>query len=80
MQTYQAAEAKTRFLRILDDIERGESAIVTRHGRPIARIIPEADADQERVNRAMESIREIRNRTVPTSLCEILAMRDEGRM
>jgi len=80
MKIFQAAEAKTNFLRILDDIERGESVIITRHGRRVARIVPEAEADQDRVNKAMESILEIRSRTKPVSLSEIFAMRDEGRM
>jgi prevent-host-death family protein len=80
MRTVQAAEAKTHFLRILDDIERGESVIVTRHGRRVARIVPEAESDQDRVNQAMECILEIRKRTKPVSLEEILEMRDQGRM
>ncbi|HUV68932.1 MAG TPA: type II toxin-antitoxin system prevent-host-death family antitoxin [Terracidiphilus sp.] len=80
MQTIQASEAKTKFLSILDEVERGESIIVTRHGKPIARIVPEAEIDRERVERAMRSIREIRKRTKPVSIEEILQMRDEGRM
>ena len=79
MHTIQASEAKTKFLSILDDVERGESVIVTRHGKPVARIIPEAEVDRDRVTRAMQSIREIRKRTKPVSIEEILAMRDEGR-
>jgi prevent-host-death family protein len=80
MKTYQASEAKTHFLRILDEVERGESVIITRHGKTVARISPEAAIDRERVQRAMESIREIRKRTKPVSLAEILSARDEGRM
>jgi len=80
MQTIQASEAKTHFLRILDDVERGESVIVTRHGKPVARISPQVDLDRERVRRAMDAIREIRKRTKPVSLAEILSARDEGRM
>jgi prevent-host-death family protein len=80
MQTIQASEAKTKFLRILDDVERGESILITRHGKPVARIVPEAEIDRERVERAMQSMREIRKRTKPVSIEEILAMRDEGRM
>lgn len=80
MQTIQASEAKTNFLRILDEVERGESVVITRHGRPIARIVPEAEIDRERVDHAMDAIREIRKRTKPVSLKEILEMRDEGRM
>jgi prevent-host-death family protein len=80
MQTYQASEAKTHFLRILDDVERGETVVITRHGKTVARISPEAEIDRERVKRAMDSIRELRKRTKPVSLEEILSARDEGRM
>jgi prevent-host-death family protein len=80
MQTIQASEAKTNFLRILDDVERGASVVVTRHGKPVARIVPEAAVDRERVERAVQSILEIRQRTKPVSIKEILSMRDEGRM
>ena len=54
MQTIQASEAKTKFLSILDEVERGESVLITRHGKPIARIVPEAEIDRERVERAIE--------------------------
>jgi prevent-host-death family protein len=80
MRKIQASEAKTRFLSILDDVERGESVIVTRHGKPVARLVPEMAIDRERVERAVEAILEIRKRTKPTSLEEILSARDEGRM
>lgn len=80
MQSYQASEAKTQFLRILDDVERGESVMITRHGKTIARISPAAAIDRERMQRAVESIGEIRKRTKPVSLAKILSARDEGRM
>jgi prevent-host-death family protein len=79
MQTIQASEAKTKFLSILDDVERGESMIITRHGKPIARIIPEAEVNRERVERAIASMRELRERIGKVSLEEILSARDEGR-
>ena len=79
MQTIQASVAKTKFLSILDDVERGESVIVTRHGKPIARIVPEAQIDRERVERAIESMRALRQRIGKVSLEEILSARDEGR-
>jgi prevent-host-death family protein len=79
MQTIQASEAKTHFLRILDSVERGESVIITRHGKPVARISPPPDLDRERVERAVQSILAIRKRTKPVSLQEILSARDEGR-
>jgi prevent-host-death family protein len=80
MQTIQASEAKTHFLRILDDVERGESIVVTRHGKRVARLIPDVEIDKTRVQRAVESIMAIRKRTKLVSVQEILSMRDEGRM
>ena len=79
MRSIQASEAKTHFLRILDDVERGESVIVTRHGKPIARITPEREIDPEKVKRAAESMRALRQRIGKLSLEEILSSRDEGR-
>lgn len=79
MQTIQASEAKTKFLRILDDVERGASVVITRHGRPVARIVPEAEIDRERVQRAIDGMRALRERVGKVSLEEILSMRDEGR-
>jgi prevent-host-death family protein len=79
MQTIQASEAKTKFLRILDDVERGASVVVTRHGKPVARIVPEAAVDRERVERATEGMRALRKRIGKLSLEEILSARDEGR-
>lgn len=79
MQTYQASEAKTHFLRILDDVERGESVLITRHGKTVARIQPETSFDPVRAKEAFDQIRELRKRTLPTSLEEIHSARDEGR-
>ena len=63
----------------LTQIERGETLIITRHGRPIARIVPEVDRRQEEVDRALASIRELRKRTVKVSIEEILSAKEEGR-
>jgi prevent-host-death family protein len=82
MQTIQASEAKTHFLRILDEVERGKTVTVTRRGKTVARIVPVTPSDEERreqIAQAMASILEIRKRTKPLSVEEILAARDEGR-
>lgn len=82
MRTIQASEAKTKFLQILDDVESGQTFQVTRHGRKIARIVPEVEDETyvEQARRAMESIEEIRKRVKPISLEQILADKNEGRM
>lgn len=35
-----AYEAKTHLPRLLDQVERGESVTITKHGRPVARLVP----------------------------------------
>jgi prevent-host-death family protein len=74
----QASEAKTHLLRLLDDVERGETIVITRHGRAIARIVPEAHRQQQEIDRAIADIRELRKHTGKVSIAEILALRHEG--
>lgn len=79
MREVQASEAKTHLPQLLDDVERGETILITRHGRPIARLVPEADRRQAEVDRAVANIRAIRqDKTDRLSLDEILSSRHEG--
>lgn len=39
-----ATDAKARILRLLDDAEAGEEIEITRHGRPVARLVPASGA------------------------------------
>jgi prevent-host-death family protein len=79
MREIQASEAKTHLPQLLDDVERGETLVITRHGRRIARIVPEVDLRQEEIAKAMEGIREIGKRTGRVTVKELLSARDEGR-
>ena len=79
MRKIQASDAKVHLPQLLDDVERGETLIVTRHGRPIARIVPEIDRRQEEIDKALASIRELRGRTGRITVGEVLSARDEGR-
>ena len=79
MRHIQASEAKTHLPQLLDDVERGETLIITRHGRRIARIVPELDRRQEEIDKSLSAIRELRKRTGRIALSELLSARDEGR-
>jgi prevent-host-death family protein len=39
-RTMTATAAKTNFLRLLDEAASGEEIEITRHGRPVARLVP----------------------------------------
>jgi prevent-host-death family protein len=41
MATITAFEAKTRFGELLERVTRGEEIVITRHDKPVARIVPE---------------------------------------
>ena len=79
MREIQASEAKTHLPQLLDDVERGETLIIKRHGRRIARIVPDVDRRQEEIDKALAGIQELRKRTGRITLKELLSARDEGR-
>jgi prevent-host-death family protein len=79
MREIQASEAKVHLPQLLDDVERGETVVITRHGRPIARIVPEIDRQQEEIDKALAGIRGRRGRTDRISVDELLSARNEGR-
>jgi prevent-host-death family protein len=39
-----ATDAKATILRLLDDVSAGEEIEITRHGRPVARLVPASGA------------------------------------
>jgi antitoxin (DNA-binding transcriptional repressor) of toxin-antitoxin stability system len=65
--------------RLLDDVERGETLIITRHGRAIARIVPEGNRRPKEIDEAMANIVEIRKRTEKVTAKELRSAREEGR-
>lgn len=88
MITVGAFEAKTKFSELLDRVERGEEVVVTRHGKTVARIVPDEgrEAESERKARAaaalarIKALREhLRERGVSFTHEEIISLRDEGR-
>ena len=78
MREIQASEAKTHLPQLLDDVERGETLIITRHGRAIARIVPEATRRQEEIDSAIATIRALQKRNGKVTVEELLSARDEG--
>ncbi len=78
MREIQASEAKTHVPQLLDDVERGETVVITRHGRAIARIVPEAHLRQAEVDRAIASIKALRQRTGKITVDALVSAKHEG--
>ena len=51
MATIPAFEAKTKFGELLDRVIGGEEIVITRHEKPVARIIPEGSPSLAEVRR-----------------------------
>jgi prevent-host-death family protein len=78
MREVQASEAKAHLPSLLDAVERGETIVITRHGKPIARIVPEAARRRVELDRVMAEIEEFRQTMPHIPLEELLAARHEG--
>jgi len=50
-------DAKTNLSQLIERVERGESIVITRHGAPVARLVPyEEVVDRERVQEAVDGL------------------------
>ena len=84
-QTIGAHDARTHLPELLDRVERDEEIVITRHGRPVARLsrtepghdVATARAAVARLMRLRDDI--TRNDGGVSSIEEILSLRDEGR-
>jgi prevent-host-death family protein len=82
-----AFEAKNTLGSLLDRVERGEEIVITRHGKPVARLVPNIDRAQvDEVQAAFDRIRERARRLArenPNAPAfdweEVKKLRDEGR-
>jgi prevent-host-death family protein len=53
-----AFEAKNKLSNLLERAERGEEIVITRRGKPVAKLVPMSETtDQKRSREAMERIR-----------------------
>jgi prevent-host-death family protein len=78
MRAIGVYEAKTRLPKLLDDVEQGESVTITRHGRPVAMLVPLPASRESRAREAAAKIRLLRagNRLDGVTSRELV---DEGR-
>ncbi len=79
MKQIQASIAKAQLAELLDEVERGETIVITRHGKPIARLVPDVDARRERVDRAIQRMKELQKNGPRATIEEIITWKNEGR-
>lgn len=78
MRTVGSYEAKTHLPRLLDEVERGERITITKHGRPVAVLIPPGKDAAPDADAMLRRFRELRRGNRLNGL-SIRALIDEGR-
>jgi prevent-host-death family protein len=86
MASVTAFEAKTRFGKLLERVLKGEEVVITKHDKPVARLIPEGRTNLKSICEATSRLRALRNRIAQRTsgdpeltLDEVKAAVDEGR-
>ncbi|MDP2053821.1 MAG: type II toxin-antitoxin system prevent-host-death family antitoxin [Acidobacteriota bacterium] len=85
MTKVTAFEAKTRFGELLERVAKGEEVVITRHDKPVARLVPEGAQRVDDVRRAVSGLQElqqqIRKRSrAKLSVRDVRSAIDEGRL
>jgi len=70
-------DAKTHLPKLLDEVEHGETIEITRHGRPVARLVP-IERRRRTAAEAAEALRAFRDKH-PLDGISIRELIEEGR-
>jgi prevent-host-death family protein len=73
-----AFEAKTHLSHLLDQVQRGETITITRHGKPVARLVPVGGSSRDDRRRAIAQLKELRKGQTLGGL-SVRELIDEGR-
>ena len=84
MATVTAFEAKTRFGELLERVAKGEEVVITRHDKPVARLVPEGARRLTDVQRSVQGLKDLQERIRRKSRARVTARDvraaiDEGR-
>jgi len=78
MRTIGAYEAKTHLPRLLDEVAAGDEIIITKHGVPVAVLVPATTWSTRTVSETIEALRAFRGRH-PLGDISVRELIDEGR-
>lgn len=78
MESIGAFDAKTRLSELLERVAHGEAFRITKHGHPVARLVPDTSHSPERVARAAERLKRFHEDMPEVPLEEILGDRHDG--
>ena len=65
MREVGTLEARNSLSALLELVAKGEEVTITRHGRPVARLVPPLVRDVEKARQAADGLRELRKHVKP---------------
>lgn len=77
MDSIGAYEAKTHLPRLLDEVAAGKALVITRHGVPVARLVPMSSRSGD-TRSTISALREAR-KSVKRGRSSLRSMIEEGR-
>lgn len=85
MTKVTAFEAKTRFGELLERVAKGEEVVITRHDKPVARLVPEGAQRVDDVRRAVSGLQELQQQIRERSRAklsdrDVRSAIDDGRL
>ena len=78
MLSIGAFEAKTHLSSLLERVAKGEEVLITKHGKPVARLVAADDRSRDTHGDAFSALRDLRRGSTLGGL-SWQALRDEGR-
>ena len=78
MTSVGAFKAKTHFSSLLERVEKGEQIIITRHGKPVAKLVPATGVDLQVIEETIAQLKEFAKGQSLGGL-SVRELREEGR-
>lgn len=78
MKTVGVFEAKTKLTALLEQVARGEQVTITKHGTPVARLVPVERRDRDQVKDAIARLKRFSRQQTLGGL-SLRELRSQGR-
>jgi len=78
MQTIGAFAAKTHFSALLEQVEKGEQIVITKHGHPVAKLVSIKNTGRDQIKQTIERLKKFSSSNLLGGI-NWKVLRDEGR-
>ncbi|MGH8728623.1 MAG: type II toxin-antitoxin system Phd/YefM family antitoxin [Burkholderiales bacterium] len=73
-------KAKTQLSKLIERVQKGERITITRHGKPVAKLVPMRRHDREAVQQALQRLRAFREKLAARGVrVDVKELIEEGR-